>query len=176
MKVPLTLKSVIIGKHSKAAGKAFEDLINNSCAWYMQQKLAKIEKQAEPMRPVKSLGRGQYVAIFESKAGTDYKGTLKGGRAVVFEAKHTDSDRILRNVVKEWQLQYLVDHDRLGALCFVLISFGMHSYYRIPIADWLAMKQKYGRLYLKEDDIQEYKLRTQGVKILFLEGLDGINS
>lgn len=174
MKVPLTLKSVIIGKHSKAAGKAFEDLINNSCAWYMQQKLAKIEKQAEPMRPVKSLGKGQYVAIFESKAGTDYKGTLKGGRAVVFEAKHTDSDRILRNVVKEWQLQYLVDHDRLGALCFVLISFGMRNYYRIPIADWLAMKQKYGRLYLKEDDIQEYKLRTHGVKILFLEGLDEI--
>lgn len=171
MKIPLAFKNAVMGKHSKAAGKAFEDLISNSCAWYMQQQIAKIEKQAEPMRPIKSLGRGQYVAVFESKAGTDYKGTLKGGRAVVFEAKHTDSDRMLRAVVKEWQLQYLVDHDKLGALCFVLISFGMQNFYRIPLADWLGMKQKFGRLYIKEDDIQQYKLKTQGVRILFLEGL-----
>lgn len=171
MKIPLTYKNALQGKHNKAAGKAFENIISSSCAWYMQENIAKIEKQAEPMKPIKRLEYGRYIAIFESKAGVDYKGTLKGGRSVVFEAKHTDTDRFTRDVVKEWQLEYLVAHKNLGAECFVILSYGLKNFYRIPIEDWYFMKERFGRVSLREQDVQEFKLRTLGTRIMFLEGI-----
>ena len=171
MKIPLTYKNVIQGKKNKAAGKMFENLISQTCAWYLQQGMAKIEKQAEPMRPLRALSNGQFIACYESKAGVDYKGTLKGGRAVVFEAKHTETDVLRREVVKEWQLEYLVEHKNLGAECFVLLSYGLHSFYRIPVVDWYFMKEKFGRVSLREEHVKDYKLRFDGRHILFLEGL-----
>lgn len=174
MRMPANYKSVMQGKHNKAAGKLFETIISRSCVWYAQQGLAKIEKQAEPMRPLKPLSNGQFIACYESKAGADYKGTLQGGRAVVFEAKHTETDIFRREVVKEWQLEYLMEHQKLGAECFVLLSYGLQNFYRIPANDWYCMREKFGRVSLKEEHIKDYKIRFDGQHIRFLEGiLDG---
>lgn len=170
-------RNAIIGRHNKAAGKMFETIISKSCVWYAQRGLAKIEKQAEPMRPLKPLSNGQFIACYESKAGADYKGTLQGGRSVVFEAKHTDTDVFRREVVKEWQLKYLMEHEKLGAECFVLLSYGLQNFYRIPVKDWYDMKARFGRVSLKEEHVKEFKVRFNGQHILFLEGvLDGVDT
>ena len=115
-------------------------------------------------------GPGQFLACFTQRSGVDYKGTLKGGRAIAFEAKHTDSDIMEYRRLQPWQLDYLKEHDELGAITFILLSFSMKNFYRIPLKQWEDMKKIYGRLHLKEEDIQEYKIKENGLFIDFLHG------
>ena len=79
------------GAVSRAQGKHFEEYIDLSLRYYEQRGEAVVEKTPEPMRPTKDLGNGKFIAYYEKAAQPDYKGTLKGGRAVVFEAKYTHS-------------------------------------------------------------------------------------
>ena len=108
------------------------------------------------------------MAIFEKQAQPDYKGTLKGGRAIVFEAKHTDGDRLQQSVVSEEQEKQLNRHAALGAECFVLVSFGFQQFFRIPWETFRDMKARYGRKYIKPEDVQEYKVRYIGGILQFL--------
>lgn len=83
------------GLQSKRAGEHFENMIAASLGWYKDKGVAFIEKTPEPMRPLRPPNRqGQFLACYIKAGQPDFKGTLTGGRAVVFEAKHTDSDRI----------------------------------------------------------------------------------
>ena len=74
----------LMGKISKAKGKHFEERLDASFAYYRDCGYAIIEKTPEPMRPTKNLGNGKFIAFFEKKAQPDYKGTIKGGRTVMF--------------------------------------------------------------------------------------------
>ena len=146
------------GKVSKAKGKRFESEIDFAFSWYHEKGVAYIEKTPEPMRPVKSLGGGRFEAFFEKKAQSDYKGTIKGGRSVIFEAKYTDSDRMEQSRVTLEQSEYIEQHYQLGAFCFILAGFGTGNVYRIPWEDWRNMKALFGRKYVKEQDIKKYQV------------------
>lgn len=148
------------GKISKAKGKQFEQRLDNSFEYYKIKEFAAIDKTPEPMRPTKSLGNGKFIAFFEKKAQPDYKGTLKGGRTIMFEAKFTDKDRIEQSRVLQGQSDYMNLHSKLGARCFVVIGFGTGGVYNIPWDVWQDMKALYGRKYVKETDIQNYKVRS----------------
>ena len=74
------------GAISKAQGKHFEDYIDLALRYYEQKGEAAIEKTPEPMRPTRDLGNGKFIAYYEKHAQADYKGTLKGGRTVLFDA------------------------------------------------------------------------------------------
>lgn len=84
---------------SRHSGAVFEALIDRSCDYYEEQGIAKIEKTPEPMKVLANLGGGFFKAIFTKQAQPDYKGTLRGGKAIVFETKHTDTGKIKRSVV-----------------------------------------------------------------------------
>ena len=89
------------------------------------------------MRPLKPYGdrrRGQYVAVFTKKAQNDYKGILNGGRCIAFEAKHTDADKIEASAVSDRQAELLENYEKMGASCFVLVSFKFEQFYRIQIS------------------------------------------
>lgn len=148
------------GKVSKAKGKHFEERLDTAFLYYDEKGFASIEKTPEPMKPAKSLGNGKFVAFFEKKAQPDYKGTIKGGRAVMFEAKYTDSEKMEQSRVNKDQTEYLEKHHNLGARCYVLIGFGSGEVYKIPWDIWRNMKAIYGRKYLKETDIQNYKVKS----------------
>lgn len=148
------------GKVSKAKGKHFEERLDAAFLYYDEKGFASIEKTPEPMKPAKSLGNGKFVAFFEKKAQPDYKGTIKGGRAVMFEAKYTDSEKMEQSRVNKDQTEYLEKHHNLGARCYVLIGFGSGEVYKIPWDIWRNMKAIYGRKYLKETDIQNYKVKS----------------
>lgn len=83
------------GKRNRALGLQFEKIITEACEHYRSMGLAYIEKTPEPMRVIGVLDRkrGIFKAVFEKAAQPDFKGTMAGGRAVVFEAKHTETDR-----------------------------------------------------------------------------------
>ena len=113
------------------------------------------------MRPLKPYGdrrRGQYVAVFTKKAQNDYKGILNGGRCVAFEAKHTDADKIEASAVSDRQAELLENYEKMGASCFVLVSFKFEQFYRIPWSVWRDMKDIYGHKHLKRSEIQDYEI------------------
>ena len=130
------------GAVSRAQGKHFEEYIDLSLRYYEQRGEAVVEKTPEPMRPTKDLGNGKFIAYYEKAAQPDYKGTLKGGRAVVFLAA--------------------------GAMCFVVAGFGNGDVFRIPWEVWRDMKTHFGHKYATPEELEDYKvpLGRNGVLLL----------
>lgn len=166
---PKSVKNTLKGKRNKANGARFEDIISVACEYYETKELAKIEKEMEPMKPIRELGKGKFIACYTKRSGVDYKGTLKGGRAVAFEAKHTDTDTMQRTRLEPWQMDYLRQHTKLGAETFVLLSFKMENFYKIPFNKWDNMKQEFGRVSLTEPMIQDYRINYTNKILQFLE-------
>lgn len=161
-------KAVISGRRSKAAGDYWESMIEAACRHYRLEGKAEITKTPEPMRPIKPLGQGKFIAHYEKMAQPDYKGTLAGGRAIVFEAKHTDTGRMQRSVISSEQEKQLDRHEKMGAECFVMVSFGFERYFKIPWAQFRDMKDHYGRKYITPEDVPEYEIRYTGGILHFL--------
>lgn len=151
------------GYLSRESGKAFEELIDLSCLGYRNRGIACIEKTPEPVKILTKVGQdGTFKACYEKRAQPDYKGVLNNGCAVVFEAKHTDKDRIEKSAVKEWQADALEEYARMGALTFVLVSFGFTDFYAVPWRVWDKMKERFNRKYLKPEDIPAFKVEFNG--------------
>lgn len=162
--------NAIRGARNRAEGKNFEALIEAACRMYKTNGVADIDKTPEPTRQLGKMDRlGRFSACYEKRAQPDFKGTVKGGRSVVFEAKHTSTEKMSKNVVLEQQAASLDKHESLGAWCFVLIAFGYCEYFRIPWAVWKDMKNIYGRQYVKPDDIEEYRVEVINGLPAFLE-------
>ena len=149
----------IKGAKAHAQGKHFEDYISASLRFYERIGQAVIEKTPEPMRPTKNLGNGKFIAYYEKAAQPDYKGVIKGGKAVIFEAKFTSSDRIEQTRVTVDQSTRLDDYEKLGAICFVLAGFGSGEVFRIPWSVWKSMKDIFGRKYVKPEELDIYKVK-----------------
>ena len=158
------------GMQSKRAGEHFENLISASCIWYREHGIACIDKTPEPMKPLRPPNMsGQFLACYTKAAQPDYQGTLEGGRSVVFEAKHTDDDRIKYDRLTGDQIDDLDMHHKLGAVAFVLVSFGLEGYYRIPWEVWRDMKAIYGRKYITPKEAERYRVPYVGGVIKMLE-------
>lgn len=148
------------GSKARVNGQCFERLIDQACRFYAEAGAAKIEKTPEPMKPLRPPNRmGQFLACYTKQAQPDYKGTLRGGRAVIFEAKHTDATRIEQNRVTEEQLAALLEHEKLGAACFILVSFGFKNFYRVPVEHWQQMKRIYDKVSVNEKDLAPFLLK-----------------
>lgn len=146
----------LLGKIAREKGKQFEARLDESLSYYAAKGFAVIEKTPEPMRIIKSLGEGRFIACFTGKAQADYKGTIKGGRAVLFEAKFTASGKLEQNRVRDDQADYLDRQHALGARCFVVAGFQSGNVYRIPWDVWTNMKSIFGRKYVTEPDLEQY--------------------
>ncbi len=158
------------GKRSKILGEYFENLIASACDYYREQGIAHIEKTPEPMKVISPVPKkpGKFIACFEKAAQPDYKGTLIGSKSIVFEAKHTDHDKIERGRLTQEQLEGLENHYRLGAIAFVLVSFGFEDFFRIPWDVWRDMKKIYGRKYIKVEELENYRIPSTGMRIWLL--------
>lgn len=159
-----------LGLRAKRMGQEFESLLDESFAYYDERGFACIEKTPEPMKPVKDLGNGKFIACYEKKAQPDYKGTIKGGRSVMFEAKFTSTEKMGQKRVSQGQTDYMNKHQLLGARCYVVIGFATGNVYRFPWEDWCSMKEIFGRKYVTEqDNIQKYKVdRSWNGKLILL--------
>lgn len=161
------------GLQSKRAGEHFEEMIAASLRWYQDKGVAFVEKTPEPMRPLRAPNRqGQFLACYIKAGQPDFKGTLAGGRAVVFEAKHTDGDRIEYSRLTDEQIQSLTEHDKLGAAAFIMVSFGLQDFYRIPWPVWRDMKATYGRKHIKQPELEPYRVQYIAGVLKLLEGIE----
>jgi recombination protein U len=154
---------------NRERGKAFEQRIDASLEYYRSRGYAAVEKTPEPMKPLKDLGQGKFIACYEKKAQADYKGVMKGGREVVFEAKYTASDRLTQDRVTPEQTAYMNEHTALGARCYVIGGFASGNVYLIPWSIWVSMKDLFGHKYVTEKDIYHCKINTgwNGTLMLF---------
>lgn len=149
-----------LGKLVRAMGKRFEDRLARSFEYYQHTGMALVEKTPEPMRILRRLDNGKFIACFEKKAQPDYKGTIKGGRTVVFEAKFTSSDKIEESAVLQHQADYMDMYTALGARSFVLVGFASGNVYKVPWGDWKTMKQRYGHKHATEAELEPYRVKT----------------
>lgn len=169
------LKKQVIGRRNKAAGEMFEKWINDSCEFYYTQGIASIEKTPEPMRPLRPYGdrsRGQYIACFVKQAQPDFKGVLCDGSCIIFDAKHTDLDKISQNAVTETQWETFNRYAKLGAKCYIVVSIRMEKFFRVPWDIWKSMKELFGHKYMNETELEPYQIYQKYCKILFLEGVE----
>ena len=160
------------GRQSRIMGDHFENMITASLRWYEDKGVACIEKTPEPMKPLRAPNRqGQFLACYVKAGQPDFKGTLTGGRSVVFEAKHTDSDRIEYGRLTDEQVEKLSTHHKLGAAAFVLVSFGLQDFYRIPWEVWRDMKAIYGRKHIKQPELEPDRVQYIAGVLKLLEGI-----
>ena len=161
------------GLRSKRAGEYFENLISASLNWYKDKGVAFIEKTPEPMRPLRPPNRqGQFIACYTKAGQPDFKGTLVGGRAVVFEAKHTGGSKIAYNRLTQEQLNSLAEHDRLGAAAFILVSIDLQDFYRIPWSIWRDMQRLYGHKYMNKAELEPFRVQYIAGVLKLLEGVE----
>ena len=169
-------KRQIAGARSRIAGEIFENQIESSLRWHFDRGILKATKTPEPMKPIRPMGKaGQFLAHYEKKAQVDFCGTMRGGRSVRFEAKQTDTDRFERKRLTDEQMDDLRDHEKLGALCFVLLCFGYDHFYRVPWQVWENMKEIYGRKYVTENDVQQFRIPFTCGVLKILHGIIDIN-
>ena len=156
------------GRRSRAKGKAFEELLDKTFAYYSTKGFAKIDKTPEPMKVIRSMGQGRFLACYTKSAQPDYKGTIKGGRTVIFEAKFTEHDRLLQDAVSDEQAEYMETEDRLGARCYVVCGFSTGNVYRVPWGVWCNMKRIYGHKYVTEEEIKQYQVSKSWNDVLLI--------
>jgi len=160
------------GLQSKRAGEYFENMIAASLNWYKDKGVGFVEKTPEPMRPLRPPNRlGQFLACYTKAGQPDFKGTLTGGRAVVFEAKHTDSDRIEYGRLTQEQINSLTEHHRLGAAAFIMVSFELQDFYRVPWETWRDMKSIYGHKHMTRTELEPFRVKYIAGVLKLLEGL-----
>lgn len=148
-------------KMSNDQGDLFENLINQACLYYKNKDIAMIEKTPEPFRVMKKLDKEQLVVRPIGKAQPDYKGTLRGGRAIVFEAKMTGKDRIQKSVITKHQGDCLDLHEEMGAVAGVCCLVGKVAAF-VPWQVWKNMKEQYGRQYMTVEELAAYQVPTFG--------------
>lgn len=158
------------GKVNRAQGASYEEIVEASCIHYDLTGAAFIEKTPEPMRVIQVLDRakGIFKAVFKKPAQPDYKGTMKGGRTVCFEAKMTSTDRIRQDAVTPEQWKALDRHESMGAFCFVLVGLG-HRHYRVPWEHWKEMRAMHGHKYMDAEDLTPYEVAFKYGVIRFLD-------
>jgi recombination protein U len=164
-------KRMVQGRQNRAAGQNFEHLVDAACEHYRRIGEAEIEKTPEPMRPIQAIdrSRGIFKAVFEKQAQPDYTGVLNGGKAIMFDAKHTENDKIKQDAVTEYQEEKLDAMERMGAVCFVLVSLNRAGIYRVPWSVWKGMKTYFGHKYMNEADLSAYEVAYRDGIIRFLD-------
>lgn len=153
----------LIGKINHGTGENFEIQVEKICKLYEMKKLAKIEKTPEPMKILKHIEDGRFESVFTKAAQPDFKGTIKGGKTVVFDAKYTEADRIRYQALSDFQRETLLEYKELGALAFILVGFSDGSIYRIDIETWEGMGENLGRKYIKQEELNNMCLEARKI-------------
>ena len=148
------------GAAARTQGKAFEDRLQAAFDYYRVRGVASIEKTPEPMKVLRSMGKGQFLSCFVKKAQPDFEGTVRGGRSWMLEAKFTATDRLEQNRVLPSQTDYLNRHHELGAKCYVIAGFSTGNVYKVPWETGRDMKDRFGRKYVREADLEIFRVET----------------
>lgn len=109
------------GKARRSIGASSEGLIEMVHAMGANRGLLLSEKIQNAWRVMRRISDKEVVCVPGVKTGVDYRGVLKGGRALYAECKHCSSPSFGLSNVQENQWNQLSAAEDLGAACFLLI-------------------------------------------------------
>lgn len=161
---PKALNRQLQGQINRELGKNFEEQVEVICEIYKQNKLAIIEKTPEPMKILKHIENGRFETVFTKSAQPDFKGSLKGGQTVVFDAKFTETSKITYQALSDFQRETLMAYRELGARAFVLVGFVDGSMYPVDINMWANMQNIFGHKHIKQVELENMSLRAKRAK------------
>lgn len=161
------------GRVNRKNGEFLEKYILDACDYYRENGIADIDKTPEPFKVLTGIKRIScgvmgFEGVFAKKAQPDFKGTLHGGRSVVFEAKTTTTDRITQDEVNETQTVSMRSHSALGAEVFVVVSMNLTRFYRVPWEVWVTMKERFGHKYMNQAELAPYEIKMKNGILQFL--------
>ncbi len=160
------------GAQNRKEGECFEGLIDAACDIYKSEHLADIEKTPEPMKILRRMEEGKFVACFKKSAQPDYKGTLMGGRSICFDAKATCTGKIPVSALTDEQIDSLTEHTHLGALTGVLLCFDFHTFAWIPFDLFMRAKELNGHKHWTVGETEKYRVNIKDGYLNFLENPD----
>lgn len=115
-----TYKRSIRGLQSRSNGEHFEGMIIAASRFYEERGIAAVDKTPEAFKVLKAMdrNRGQFICCFTKQAQPDFKGILMDSTMILFDAKHTDKDKIGRDVVTAEQQACFERYMKLGAMAY----------------------------------------------------------
>lgn len=103
-------------------GRATEDMLGIAHNSLGARGIAWIRKIPTPVKVLRPMKDGKFMAVFAGSAGADYVGTLQGGRAVVVEAKELKKGASLPvSRFTQAELDHLTVTEDAGGLAIVFI-------------------------------------------------------
>lgn len=123
------------GKASVEQGKDLESALTDQCDMLRRYGRADVEKKTNPLRIIRPLDARQFVCVKTKSETVDFNGTIKGGRAVYFEAKSTrQADRFPFALVGDAQIDFMRRHAALDGIAFLYAASLTHGReYVLPV-------------------------------------------
>lgn len=164
-------------------GKSLEMDIETANMFYKMRKIARIDKAATPIKNLGPLhGRfNEFRACYDKASTVDFYGSVKGGKAVYFDAKATEIETRYpiadKALFKPHQIEFLNEQHSLGALCFLVIDFTkLREAYFVPwpvVMEYLEAAAAGGKKSIPYSDFVErsdlYKISTAQGFLDYLE-------
>ena len=151
---------------SSGRGRQFEKMIEGGAEYYRIKRRALVAKMPEPFRVLSKTRQGIATIRFTARAQPDFIGCVAGGRTIVFEAKHTDKERLYAKALTPTQAAALDTYHKRGAIAAVCAGIKDDNF-MIPWSVFAGMKKNFGRLYITVADVEPWRVKFNGV-ILFL--------
>lgn len=85
--------------------------------------------------------------------------------------KHTDKDKISRDVVTTEQQACFERYMKLGAMCFLVVSLEFKEFYRVPWVVFRDMKKIYGHKYMNREELEPYRIKYSNGVVKYLDGI-----
>ena len=154
-------------------GEIFEQMIVAASRFYEEKGIAAVDKTPEAFKVLKPLdrNRGQFICCFTKQAQPDFKGALMDSTMILFDAKHTDKDRIGRDVVTAEQEACFERYMQMDAMCFLVVSLGFEEFYRVPWVVFRDMKKIYGHKYMNREELEPYRIKYMNGVVKYLDGI-----
>lgn len=114
-------------------GRALEELVEWQNQVYQTKHIANIQKISTPWQVIRK-GKSIVSAFPLGKSTLDFRGTVRGGIPVSFDAKESEDTRGLPlKYIKRHQIDYMRSALELGEVSFLLCNIKpLNAYYIIP--------------------------------------------
>ncbi|MCK9576275.1 MAG: Holliday junction resolvase RecU [Clostridia bacterium] len=155
----LKTKSSITNSKNRRTGASSESMLESMFDYQFKLGNMYIQKTPEPTKCIKNIGKGKFISIYTGKSQPDFKGTVKGGRCIIIESKHTTTGKIMMSCIdssKNDEKMYLCNYETMGALCFVAVMFDYSNPCMIPFNHFISMKEIYGRKYMTKEECMKF--------------------
>lgn len=157
-------------------GKALEELIKYQNQLYKARKISNIQKISTPWVVVRN-GKDIISAYPEEKSTLDFRGTVRGGTSVSFDAKESEVEQGLPlKHIEPHQIEYIRLAIELGEVAFILCYIKpLDNHYIIPGETavqrwdtWQANKGKRGYNTIPTDEMKKIRRSHNGYVLDYL--------